>query len=168
MNQIGFKICLKKNDYRKQKTGIYSTIIQACAFKMLLKFSITKKLDGIWDNINKKIPILSWFVMRNNPSQQRDGGRTVGSGRAAAIVLFLLTIGFVSARIISFQKYGGWINQQILVTLQGCDGLYFRMNRNRDYGIPVPDYGDRNVSSKIVKIIQSYTGIVDRFVWRKA
>ena len=35
------------------------------------------------------------------------------------------------------------------------------------YGIPVPDYGDRNVSSKIVKIIQSYTGIVDRFVWRK-
>ena len=56
MNQIGFKICLKKNDYRKQKTRIYSTIIQACAFKMLLKFSITKKLDGIWDNINKKSP----------------------------------------------------------------------------------------------------------------
>ena len=45
--------------------------------------------------------------------------------------------------------------------------LSLRMNRNRDYGIPVPDYGDRNVSSKIVKIIQSYTGIVDRFVWRK-
>lgn len=45
--------------------------------------------------------------------------------------------------------------------------LSLRMNQNRDYGIPVPDYGDRNVSSKIVKIIQSYTGIVDRFVWRK-
>lgn len=45
--------------------------------------------------------------------------------------------------------------------------LSLRMNQNRDYGIPVPDYGDRNVSGKIVKIIQSYTGIVDRFVWRK-
>lgn len=41
------------------------------------------------------------------------------------------------------------------------------MDQNRDYGIPVPDYGDMNVSGKIVKIIQSYTGIVDRFVWRK-
>ena len=41
------------------------------------------------------------------------------------------------------------------------------MNRNGDYGIPVPDYTDENVSDKVVKIIQSYTGIVDRFVWRK-
>lgn len=36
-----------------------------------------------------------------------------------------------------------------------------------DNGIPVPDYIDENVSSKVVKIIQSYTGIVDRVVWRK-
>jgi len=41
------------------------------------------------------------------------------------------------------------------------------MNRNGDYGIPVPDYTDVNVSSKVVKIIQSYTGIIDREVWRK-
>ena len=41
------------------------------------------------------------------------------------------------------------------------------MNENGDYGIPVPDYTEENVSSKVVKIIQSYTGIVDRFVWRK-
>ncbi len=41
------------------------------------------------------------------------------------------------------------------------------MNRNGDFGIPVPDYADLNVSSKVVKIIQSYTGIVDRMVWRK-
>lgn len=41
------------------------------------------------------------------------------------------------------------------------------MNRSGDYGIPVPDYIDTNVSTKVVKIIQSYTGIVDRFVWRK-
>ncbi len=41
------------------------------------------------------------------------------------------------------------------------------MNENGDYGIPVPDYTEENVSTKVVKIIQSYTGIVDRFVWRK-
>ena len=41
------------------------------------------------------------------------------------------------------------------------------MNENGDYGIPVPDYTDENVSVKAVKIIQSYTGIVDRMVWRK-
>lgn len=41
------------------------------------------------------------------------------------------------------------------------------MNRNGEYGIPVPDYTDTNVSTKLVKIIQSYTGIVDRMVWRK-
>ncbi len=36
-----------------------------------------------------------------------------------------------------------------------------------DFGIPVPDYLDQNVSSKVVKIIQSYTGIVNKVVWRK-
>ncbi len=41
------------------------------------------------------------------------------------------------------------------------------MNKNRDYGIPVPDYVDTNVSNKVVKLIQSYTGIVNRMVWRK-
>ena len=42
-----------------------------------------------------------------------------------------------------------------------------KTNENGDYGIPVPDYTDKNVSSKVVKIIQSYTSVVDRFVWRK-
>ena len=41
------------------------------------------------------------------------------------------------------------------------------LNRNGEYGIPVPDYLDENVSTKVVKIIQSYTGVVDRMVWRK-
>ena len=41
------------------------------------------------------------------------------------------------------------------------------MNQNSDYGIPVPDYVEENVSSKVVKIIQSYTGVVDKMVWRK-
>lgn len=41
------------------------------------------------------------------------------------------------------------------------------MNENKDYGIPVPDYFEENVSTKVVKLIQSYTGIVDKFVWRK-
>lgn len=40
-------------------------------------------------------------------------------------------------------------------------------NKNGDYGIPVPDYTDGNVSTKVVKIIQSYTGVVDKMVWRK-
>ena len=41
------------------------------------------------------------------------------------------------------------------------------MNRSGDYGIPVPDYVEENVSSKVVKIIQSYTGVVNKMVWRK-
>ena len=41
------------------------------------------------------------------------------------------------------------------------------MNKNGDYGIPVPDYVEENVSNKVVKIIQSYTGVVDKMVWRK-
>ncbi len=42
-----------------------------------------------------------------------------------------------------------------------------KMNYNKDYGIPVPNYTDENVSTKVVKLIQSYTGIVDKMVWRK-
>ena len=41
------------------------------------------------------------------------------------------------------------------------------MNKAGDYGIPVPDYLEENVSSKVVKIIQSYTGVVNKMVWRK-
>ena len=41
------------------------------------------------------------------------------------------------------------------------------MNRRGDDGTPVPDYTDENVSTKVVKIIQSYTGVVNKMVWRK-
>ena len=41
------------------------------------------------------------------------------------------------------------------------------MNQNGDYGIPVPNYVEENVSTKVVKIIQSYTGVVNKMVWRK-
>ena len=41
------------------------------------------------------------------------------------------------------------------------------MNKNGDYGIPVPNYVEENVSTKVVKIIQSYTGVVNKMVWRK-
>ena len=41
------------------------------------------------------------------------------------------------------------------------------MNVNGDYGIPVPDYIEENVSTKVVKLIQSYTGVVNKMVWRK-
>ena len=48
-------------------------------------------------------------------------------------------------------------------TISGID----KMVRNGDNGVPVPDYTDENVSDKVVKIIQSYTGIVNKMVWRK-
>ncbi len=41
------------------------------------------------------------------------------------------------------------------------------LNENGEYGLPVPDYVDENVSTKVVKIIQSYVEIVDKMVWRK-
>ena len=41
------------------------------------------------------------------------------------------------------------------------------MNAAGDHGIPVPNYTDENVSTKVVKIIQSYTGVVNKMVWRK-
>ena len=50
--------------------------------------------------------------------------------------------------------------------LQAVD-VAVEMNKNLDFGIPVPDYVDENVSDKVVKIIQSYTGVVNKMVWRK-
>lgn len=41
------------------------------------------------------------------------------------------------------------------------------MNREGDHGLPVPNYVDENVSTKVVKLIQSYTGVVNKMVWRK-
>ena len=41
------------------------------------------------------------------------------------------------------------------------------MNKNGDWGIPVPDYVEENVSTKVIKLIQSYTGVVNKMVWRK-
>lgn len=51
--------------------------------------------------------------------------------------------------------------------LQAVD-VAVEMNKNKDLGIPVPDYIDENVSDKVVKIIQSYTGVVNKMVWRKS
>ena len=50
--------------------------------------------------------------------------------------------------------------------LQAVD-VAVEMTNNGDLGIPVPDYIDENVSDKVVKIIQSYTGVVNKMVWRK-
>ena len=50
--------------------------------------------------------------------------------------------------------------------LQAVD-VAVEMNKNGDLGIPVPNYTDENVSSKVVKLIQSYTGVVNKMVWRK-
>ena len=50
--------------------------------------------------------------------------------------------------------------------LQAVD-VAVEMNRNGDLGLPVPNYVDENVSVKVVKLIQSYTGVVNKMVWRK-
>ena len=50
--------------------------------------------------------------------------------------------------------------------LQAVD-VAVELNQSGDHGIPVADYVDENVSTKVVKIIQSYTGVVDRMVGRK-
>ena len=50
--------------------------------------------------------------------------------------------------------------------LQSVD-LAVEMVKNGDNGVPVPDYTDENVSDKVVKIIQSYTGVINKMVWRK-
>ena len=50
--------------------------------------------------------------------------------------------------------------------LQSVD-LTVEMVKNGDLGIPVPDYVDINVSDKVVRIIQSYVGVVNKMVWRK-
>lgn len=61
----------------------------------------------------------------------------------------------------------------ILAGIEG-DGLLravdtaVSMNENGDYGIPVPDYIEENISTKVVKLIQSYIGVVNKTVWRKA
>ena len=50
--------------------------------------------------------------------------------------------------------------------LQAVD-LAVSLNADGNYGIPVPDYVEENVSTKVVKIIQSYVGVVNKMVWRK-
>ncbi len=53
------------------------------------------------------------------------------------------------------------------VSLLQAVEMAVEMNKNGDYGIPVPDYIEENVSTKVVKIIQSYARVVDKMVWRK-
>lgn len=58
---------------------------------------------------------------------------------------------------------GSISEEQVLQAVE----LAVAMNKNGDLGVAVPDYVDENVSTKVIKIIQSYTGIVNRMVWRK-
>ena len=58
---------------------------------------------------------------------------------------------------------GSITGQQVL---QAVD-MAVKMNQEGDLGVDVPNYVDENVSTKVVKIIQSYTGIVNKMVWRK-
>lgn len=58
---------------------------------------------------------------------------------------------------------GGISGEQIL---QSVD-MAVEMHKNTDFAVPVPDYVDVNVSTKVVKMIQSYTGVVNKMIWRK-
>lgn len=58
---------------------------------------------------------------------------------------------------------GGISGEQVLQAVE----MAVKMQKNGDFAVCVPDYLDENVSMKVVKIIQSYTGIVDKMVWRK-
>lgn len=58
---------------------------------------------------------------------------------------------------------GSITTEQVLQAVE----LVVEMNKNKDLGLTVPDYADENVSVKVVKLIQSYTGIVNKMVWRK-
>ena len=58
---------------------------------------------------------------------------------------------------------GSITTEQVLQAVE----LAAAMNENGDFGAPTPDYADTNVSTKVVKIIQSYVGIVNRMTWRK-
>ena len=58
---------------------------------------------------------------------------------------------------------GSITTEQVLQAVE----LAVAMNRNGDLGAPTPDYADTNVSTKVVKIIQSYVGVVNRMIWRK-
>ena len=61
----------------------------------------------------------------------------------------------------------GWLwNKLIMETAVGVDTAV-EMVKEGDNGIPVPNYTDENVSTKVVKLIQSYTGVVNKMVWRK-
>ena len=94
---------------------------------------------------------------------------------AASLVLFLfLALVFASTVFtrmtaqrsyepVSYTHLAG-IDERSL--LQAVDTAV-QMNAEDDFGIPVPDYVEENVSTKVVKIIQSYTGVVDKMVWRK-
>lgn len=58
---------------------------------------------------------------------------------------------------------GSITTEQVLQAVE----LAVEMQKNGDFGGDVPNYTDENVSTKVIKIIQSYTGIVDKMVWRK-
>ena len=62
-----------------------------------------------------------------------------------------------------FFTIGSITTEQVLQAVE----LASSMNENGDLGLTVPDYADENVSTKVVKLVQSYVGIVNRMTWRK-
>ena len=58
---------------------------------------------------------------------------------------------------------GSITTEQVLQAVE----VTVKMQESGDFGVDVPNYIDENISTKVIKIIQSYTGIIDRMVWRK-
>jgi len=75
--------------------------------------------------------------------------------------------------LLLFVDLGLWIKSYYLVAREQSVRFAYILDtavelvKNGDYGTPVPDYTDENVSTKVVKIIQSYVGVVNKMVWRK-
>ena len=81
--------------------------------------------------------------------------------------------GFASTLLDTLKKHNNTCpvmlssSQQASLAGRFGNSEYGRSKKAGDHGIPVPNYVDENVSTKVVKIIQSYTGVVNKMVWRK-
>ena len=113
---------------------------------------------GIFDNIN----LIRWdfYVHFTNISNFLCLGVMVGSAVLVALTMYLVDVTRDDAKDLNLT------NLQLSLT----SIIYYQdpeTGEYEDFGIPVPNYTDENVSTKVVKLIQSYTGVVNKMVWRK-
>ena len=94
--------------------------------------------------------------------------------RVSAILAMAIFISIATAYLAMSRLYAGrfgygiWVNGVYATGLKPAEVTEILDGQAEgDGGLPVPDYIDENVSSKVVRIIQSYTGVVNKMVWRK-